>query len=242
MDEFACASFSRQVQIIAVTKCIVSFDDGNYTVCKVDIHICKSIVSICKHFNSYNPIDNLHILYPSIFFLLKQCNLFFFFPFFYMLHSKPLEQTTISPWAFFLLKMSKATKQSATIVDKYRFCFTHLNLRFPLTLRRVLALFLFSETLALNSGAHCQMGKRLHRQKERPESIRKWQLFSCARGAGQLPGLVAKVTGNSASWCSGQQLGLMGGWRRMTVGILYTRSGWRCWWERESFKCKQVVL
>lgn len=55
------------------------------------------------------------------------------------------------------------------------------------------------------------MGKRLHRQKERPESIRKWLLFSGARGAGQLPGLVAKVTGSSASWCSGQQLGLMGG-------------------------------
>lgn len=27
------------------------------------------------------------------------------------------------------------------------------------------------------------MGKRLHRQRERPESIRKWQLFSCASGA-----------------------------------------------------------
>ncbi|KAF0025323.1 hypothetical protein F2P81_022204 [Scophthalmus maximus] len=67
----------------------------------------------------------------------------------------------------------------------------------------------FKGALALNSGDHCQMGKRQHRQKERPESIRKWQLFSCARGAGQLPGLVAKLTGSSASWCSGQQLDLM---------------------------------
>jgi len=69
----------------------------------------------------------------------------------------------------------------------------------------VFALFLFSDALALNSGDHCQMEKRLHRQKERPKSIRKWLLFSCARGAGQLPGVVAKVTGSSASWCSGQQ-------------------------------------
>lgn len=75
----------------------------------------------------------------------------------------------------------------------------------------VFTLFLFSGTLAPNSRDHCQMGKRLHRQKERPESIRKWQLFICARGAGQLPGLVARVTGSSASWCSGQHSGLIGG-------------------------------
>lgn len=68
-------------------------------------------------------------------------------------------------------------------------------------------LFLLSGALALNSCDHCQMGKRLHRQKERVESIRKWQLFSCARGAEQLPGLVAKVTGSAAKWCSGQQGG-----------------------------------
>lgn len=66
------------------------------------------------------------------------------------------------------------------------------------------------------------MGKRLHTEKERPDSIRKWQLFSCARGAGQLPGLVAKVTGSAASWCTGQPLGLMGG--LTTVGILDGRS------------------
>lgn len=47
----------------------------------------------------------------------------------------------------------------------------------------VFTLFLFSGALALNRGGHCQMGKRLHRHKERAESIRKWQLFSCARGA-----------------------------------------------------------
>lgn len=72
-------------------------------------------------------------------------------------------------------------------------------------------LFLFSGALALKGCDHCQMGKRLHRQKERAESIRKWQLFSCASGARQLPGLVAKVTGSSANCCSGQ---------RMTVGIV----------------------
>lgn len=84
------------------------------------------------------------------------------------------------------------------------------------------------------------MGKRLHRQKERPESIRKWQLFSCARGAGQLPGLVAKVTGSSANCCSGQQLDFgRGWWRRMTVGILDRMRGQRAGeWVRQ-FKCKQ---
>lgn len=70
------------------------------------------------------------------------------------------------------------------------------------TAERVFALSsLFRGFLALNSRKHCQMGKRLHRQKERPNSIRKWQLFSCARGARQLPGVVAKVTGSPASWC-----------------------------------------
>jgi len=78
--------------------------------------------------------------------------------------------------------------------------------------------------LALKSGEHCQKGKQLHGQKERPGSIRKCQLFSRAKGAGQLPGLVAKVTGSSASWCSGQPLDLMRGWRRTTVGMLNRKS------------------
>lgn len=113
--------------------------------------------------------------------------------------------------------MSKPTEQRATIGDKHRFCFTHLNLRFPLTRgESVFALFLFSDALALNSCDHCQMGKRLHRQKERPESIRKWQLFSRARGAGQLPGRVAKVTGGSANCCGrpwrGRWLAVDDGW------------------------------
>lgn len=64
-----------------------------------------------------------------------------------MLHSDPLEQTALSPWAFPLPKMSKPTKQRATIVDKYCFCFTHLNLRFPLTLRRVCSPFFSFQTL-----------------------------------------------------------------------------------------------
>lgn len=64
-----------------------------------------------------------------------------------MLHSDPLEQTAISLWAFPLLKMSKPTKQRATTGDKYCFCFTHLNLRFPLTLRRVCSPFFSFQTL-----------------------------------------------------------------------------------------------
>lgn len=162
-----------------------------------------------------------------------------------MLHSDPLEQTAISPWAFPLLKMSKPTEQRATIVDKYRFCFTHLNLRFPLKLRRVCsAFFLLSDGLALKSHAHCQMGKRLHGQKERAESIRKWQLFSCARGAGQLPGLVAKVTGSSANMVQRAAVGSDGGGR-------VEDDGWdvgqeeraESWWVRVmQFKCKQRAL
>lgn len=64
-----------------------------------------------------------------------------------MLHSDPLQQTAISLWDFPLLKMSKPTKQKATIVDKYCFCFTHLNLRFPLTLRRVCSPFFSFQAL-----------------------------------------------------------------------------------------------
>lgn len=75
----------------------------------------------------------------------------------------------------------------------------------------VFSLFLLSDALALKSRAHCQMGKRLHGQKERAESIRKWQLFSCARGAGQLPGLVAKVTGSSANVVQRAAVGSDGG-------------------------------
>lgn len=101
-----------------------------------------------------------------------------------------------------LLKMSKPTKQRATPGDKYTFCFVHLNLRFPLKLRRVCSPFSpHSYGLAPNGGNCCQMGKRLHRTRERPESIRKWQPFSRARGAGQLPGPVAKVTQSSSNQC-----------------------------------------
>jgi len=42
--------------------------------------------------------------------------------------------------------MSKPTKQRATIVDKHSFCFTHLNLRFPLTPRRVCSPFFSFQT------------------------------------------------------------------------------------------------
>lgn len=78
------------------------------------------------------------------------------------------------------------------------------------------ALFsLLSYGLALNSGNCCQMGRGLHRTRERSESIRKWQLFSCARRAGQLPGPIAKVPNR----CDGQQFGVMG-WVRVMVGIL----------------------
>ncbi len=63
------------------------------------------------------------------------------------MHSDPLEQTAISPWASPLLKMSKHITQRATIVDKYCFCFTHLNLRFPLTLRRVCSPLFSLQTL-----------------------------------------------------------------------------------------------
>lgn len=109
----------------------------------------------------------------------------------------------------------------STIVDKCCFCLIPiLNLGFRSVLRvfspppPLLFFFVFSGFLALNSRDYCQIGKRLHTEKERPDSIRKWQLFSRARGAGQLPGLVAKVTGNKASWCNGQPLGFnRGGWR-----------------------------
>lgn len=75
----------------------------------------------------------------------------------------------------------------------------------------MVALFsLLSYGLALNSDDCCQMGKRLHRTRERSESIRKWQLFSRASRAGQLPGPVAKVTKSSANRCGEQQFGLMG--------------------------------
>lgn len=119
-----------------------------------------------------------------------------------------------------LLKMSKPTKQRATPGDKYTFCFVHLNLRFPLKLRRVCSPFsLLSYGLAPNSGDCCQMGKRLHRTRERPESIRKWQPFSRARGAGQLPGPVAKVTKSSSNQCKRAAVWLdgVGG---VTIGIL----------------------
>lgn len=119
----------------------------------------------------------------------------------------------------------------ATAVDKCCFCVSRFEPGVSLSPKESVftplffLLFVFSGFLALNSGDHCQMGKRLHTEKERPDSIRKWQLFSCARGAGQLPGLVAKVTGSAASWCSGQPLGLMGG--LTTVGILDGRSWWK---------------
>lgn len=51
--------------------------------------------------------------------------------------------------------------------------------------------------------------KLLNGQKERQGSIRKWQLFSRAKGVEQFPSLVAKVTGCSASWCSGQPLDMV---------------------------------
>lgn len=47
------------------------------------------------------------------------------------------------------------------------------------------------------------MGKRLHSQRERPESIRKWQLFSCANEA------------RATSWCCCQgdsKLSQLVGW------------------------------
>lgn len=81
----------------------------------------------------------------SIFFQLRQWSYSFIFV--YMLHSDPLEQTALSLWAFPLPKMSKPTKQRATIVNKYCFCFTHLNLRFSLTLRRVCSPFFSFQTL-----------------------------------------------------------------------------------------------
>lgn len=65
----------------------------------------------------------------------------------YKLHSDPLKQTAISLWAFPLLKLSKSTKQRATIVDKYCFCFTCLNLSFPLMQRRVCSPFCSFQTL-----------------------------------------------------------------------------------------------
>lgn len=104
--------------------------------------------------------------------------------------------------------MSKPTEQRATIVDKCRFCFAHLNLRFPLTLRRACSPF-FSFQMPWRWVSHnsAKWENDYTGRKERAESIRKWQLFSCARGAGQLPGPVAKVTESSANWCSGQQLG-----------------------------------
>ncbi|KAK5850716.1 hypothetical protein PBY51_001568 [Eleginops maclovinus] len=70
-------------------------------------------------------------------------------------------------------------------------------------------------------------------RKKRPESIRKWLLFNCARGAGQLPGVVAKVTGGYASWCNGHQL--VEGGQRMAVGMLDRRRVQKA----GEFKCKQ---
>lgn len=91
----------------------------------------------------------------------------------------------------------------------------------------VFTLFLFSGTLAPNSRDHCQMGKRLHRKKERPESIRKWQLFICARGAGQLPGLVGWLEAQPAG-AAGSTRVWWGGGRRWRLGC------WMCvdslWW------------
>lgn len=63
------------------------------------------------------------------------------------------------------------------------------------------------------------MGKRLHTTRERAESIRKWQPFSYARGAGQLPGPVAKVTKSSSNQCKWAEVWFDGA-GGVAVGIL----------------------
>lgn len=88
--------------------------------------------------NSWDVNNNfLHFHLLSV----KTAKLFFYFC------AHVAFRTTWSLWAFSLLKMSKRTKQRATIEDKYCFCFTHLNLRFPLTLRRVCSPFFSFQTL-----------------------------------------------------------------------------------------------
>lgn len=144
------------------------------------------------------------------------------------MHSDPLEQTAISLWAFPLLKMSKPTKQRATIVDKYCFCFTHLNLRFPLTRRRACSPFFSFQTL----------------WRWIAETTAKWENDYTGRkkdqnqsGSGSFSA-VPEEPGNFLvslpRWLETQPTGAAGsswvwwgGWRRMTVGILDKRRGQR---------------
>lgn len=101
-------------------------------------------------------------------------------------------------------------------MDKHCFCFTHLNLRFPLTLTRVCSPFFSFQTIWrwIADGTAKWENDYTGREKEQNQSG-SGSFFSCARGAGQLPGLVAKVTRSSANWCSGQRLKFKEGDGRM---------------------------
>lgn len=160
-----------------------------------------------------------------------------------MLHSKPLEQTAISLWAFPLLQMSKPTKQSATIVDKYCFCFTHLNLRFPLTLRRVCSPFFSFQGLwrwIVDPTAKWE-NDYTGRKKDQNQS-----------GSGSFSA-VPEEPGNFLvllpRWLETQPAGAVGsswvwwgaggGWR---LGYWTRGVGGELVRERGSFKCKQGVL
>lgn len=148
-----------------------------------------------------------------------------------MLHPEPLEQTAISLWAFPLLKMSKPTKQRATIVDKFCFCFTHLNLRFPLTLRRACSPFFsfqglwrwIAETTAKWENDYTGRKKDQNQSGSGsfsavPEELGNF-LVLLPRWLEAQP---AGAVGSSWIW-----LGWGGGWWRMTVGILDRRCGRR---------------
>ena len=138
-----------------------------------------------------------------------------------MLHSDPLEQTALSLWAFPLPKMNKPTKQRATIVDKYCFCFTHLNLRFPLTLRRVCSPFFSFQTL-------WRWIAETTAKWENDYTDRKKDLNQSGSGCfSAVPEEPGNFLVSLPRWLEAQPAGAVGsswvwwgGWQRMTVGIL----------------------
>lgn len=164
-----------------------------------------------------------------------------------MLHSDTLEQTAISPWAFPLLKMSKPTKQRTTIVDKHRFCFTHLNLRFPLTLRRACSPFFSFQTLWRWIGETTAKWENDYTGRKKDQNQSGSGSFSAVP---EEPGnflvllprwLEAQPSGAVGSswvwWEGGWWMGEDDGW-----DIGQEARAESCWVRLREFKCKQRAL
>lgn len=145
-----------------------------------------------------------------------------------MLHSDPLEQTAISLWAFPLLKMSKPTKQRATIMDKYRLCFTHLNLRFLLTRRRVCSPFFSFQTPWRWISENTAKWENDYTGRKKDQNQSGSGSFSAVpEEPGNFLVSLPRWLEAQPTAAAGSSWVWWGGWRRMTVGILDRRRGQR---------------